>query len=61
MKKKELLEKIAPCSLMCHTCSAHEHGVISETAKQLLKYTEGMCGFYEKHSPNELKGFKVFQ
>ena len=61
MKKNELLEKIAPCSLMCHTCSAYEHGVISQTAKQLSKYTEGICEFYEKHSPNELERFKVFQ
>lgn len=61
MKKKELLEKIAPCSLMCHTCSAYEKGVICQTAKQLSKYTEGICEFYEKHSPNEVEGFKAFQ
>jgi len=61
VKKKELLEKIAPCSLMCHTCSAYEQGVISQTAKQLSKYTEGIYEFYEKHSPNELERFKVFQ
>ncbi|BCZ46459.1 hypothetical protein psyc5s11_25260 [Clostridium gelidum] len=61
MKKKGLLEKIAPCSLMCHTCIAYEDGVISQTAKQLSKYTEGICEFYEKHSPNEIERFKVFQ
>ena len=61
MKKKELLEKIAPCSLMCHTCSAYEHGVISGAAKQLSKYIEGVYEFYEKHSPNELGRFKIFQ
>jgi hypothetical protein len=61
VKKKELLDKIAPCSLMCHTCSAYDHGVIFRAAKQLSKYTEGMCEFYKKHCPNEVERFNAFQ
>ena len=28
MKKSEIIKKVAPCSLMCHTCSAYNDGLI---------------------------------
>jgi hypothetical protein len=30
VQKKELLEKVVPCSLICYTCSAYEHFPNSE-------------------------------
>ena len=61
VKREELLEKIAPCSLICHTCCAYEYGIISQSAKQLSKYMEGLCEFYEKHSQNEVERFQIFE
>lgn len=60
MKKEELLEHIAPCSLMCYTCSAYEKGVICETAGKLLMYMEGVQEFYEKHNPGAADDHAVF-
>ena len=61
MEKKELLQKVAPCSLMCYTCSAYEKGVICESAQTLLKYMEGMDEFYRRHSVEEVHKFERFQ
>ena len=47
MKKSEIIKKVAPCSLMCHTCSAYNDGIICVSAKTLLKYLEGIKEFYE--------------
>lgn len=55
-----LNDKVAPCSLMCYTCSAYEHGVICESAKKLLQYMEGVCEFNEKHCPDEVENHKIF-
>lgn len=60
LERADLLEKIAPCSLVCHTCTAYEHGVICESAKQLLKYLEGVGEFYEQHCPEEAERFLPF-
>lgn len=60
MKREELLEKIAPCSLVCYTCAVYEQGVICESAKQLLRYLEGVSEFYEKHCPTEVERFEIF-
>ena len=32
MKKSEIIKKVAPCSLMCHTCSAYNDGIICISA-----------------------------
>lgn len=58
---EELKRKIAPCSLMCHTCSAYYEGVICEASKTLLKYLDGMEGFYEKHIPAAVTNYHVFE
>lgn len=60
LKKEEIIEKIAPCSLLCYTCTAFEQGVISELSKKLLNYLEGVNEFYEKHSPHETEHFNIF-
>ena len=40
MDKSEIIKKVAPCSLMCHTCSAYNDGLICVSAKTLLKYLD---------------------
>lgn len=42
MDKKDILEIVAPCSLMCRTCSAYYKGEICESSKNLLKYLNGI-------------------
>lgn len=59
-KKTEVLERTAPCSLMCHTCSAYKNGMICESAKQLLKYMDGVKEFYEKHHPAQTEEHNIF-
>lgn len=61
MKKSEILKKVAPCSLMCHTCSGYHKGVICESSKTLLKYLEGMKEFYEKHRPDDVESYCSFE
>ena len=61
MEKSEILKKVAPCSLMCHTCSAYCSGVICESSKTLLKYLEGIKGFYEKHIPDAVESYENFE
>ena len=61
MDRKEILEKVAPCSLMCRTCSAYCKGVIPETARTLLKDLSGMKEFYEKHMPGAVEDYTKFE
>ena len=60
MNKNDILQKVAPCSLMCHTCSAYNNGVICESSKTLLKYLDGMKEFYEKHMPDAVQSYSTF-
>ncbi len=61
MERNEILKKVAPCSLMCHTCSGYNNGVICSSAKTLLKYLEGMEDFYEKHIPDAVESYNNFE
>lgn len=61
MDKKQLLEKIAPCSLMCHTCTAYKKGVICNSATTLLRYLDGIECFYKKHMPDAVESYKNFE
>lgn len=61
MKKSEIIKKVAPCSLMCHTCSAYNDGIICMSAKTLLKYLEGIKEFYEVHMPNAVESYNNFE
>ena len=58
MDKSEIIKKVAPCSLMCHTCSAYNDGIICASAKTLLKYLEGIKEFYEVHMPDAVESYK---
>lgn len=59
-KKNKLLKYVAPCSLLCYTCSAYCEGVICQASQQLVKYTEGMREFYAKHCVNEIDNHDAF-
>ena len=61
MKKSEIIKRVAPCSLMCHTCSAYNDGIICVSAKTLLKYLEGIKEFYEVHMPNAVESYNNFE
>ena len=61
MAKSEIIKRVAPCSLMCHTCSAYNDGVICVSAKTLLKYLEGIKEFYEIHMPDAVEGYNNFE
>ena len=61
MERSELLERVAPCALMCHTCSGFHKGIICESSKTLLKYLEGIKEFYEKHIPGAVESYSKFE
>ena len=61
MNKSEIIKKVAPCSLMCHTCSAYNDGIICASAKTLLKYLEGIKEFYEVHMPDAVESYNNFE
>lgn len=61
MDKKQILQKVAPCSLMCHTCSAYKDGVIYKSANQLLKSLGGIKEFYQKHMPDVAESYSNFE
>ena len=61
MERDEILQKVAPCSLMCYTCSAYNRGVICESSNTLLKYLDGIKEFYEKHIPDAVEDYKKFE
>ena len=61
MNKSEILKNVAPCSLMCHTCSGYRNGVICESAKTLLEYLEGIKEFYGKHLPDAVESYNNFE
>lgn len=61
MDKKEMIEKIAPCSLMCYTCEAYEQGIICSSARTLAKYMEGMKQYHEQHDPELIENYKIFE
>jgi len=61
MKIEEMLKRVAPCSLMCHTCAAYEDGVICNSARQLLKYMDGMSDFLQKHAPMVTDKHKILE
>lgn len=61
MERSELLKRIAPCALMCHTCTGYYNGIICESAKTLLNYLDGIKEFYEKHLPDAVESYSNFE
>lgn len=61
MRREDLLKNIAPCSLMCYTCTAFCDGVISEHAKELMKYLDGQKEFFDKNIPSASENYSQFE
>lgn len=61
MNREEILTKVAPCSLMCHTCTAYFDGVICQSAGTLLKHLKGIKQFYAKHMPGAVESYENFE
>ena len=53
MEKKELLKKIAPCGLLCYTCTAARDGAIQSLSKALLTLLESFDSYAERFSAFE--------
>jgi len=45
MERDELLRNVAPCGLVCYTCTACGHGVVKEHAQKLSFYLTGVSDF----------------
>lgn len=64
VSRLELLDYVAPCSLLCYTCPAYKDGAIAQCAAKLYRYFEGYYDFNEANLPEEyhsrLSEFKVF-
>lgn len=61
MNRDDILKKVAPCSLMCHTCSACADGVIRRSSETLLRYLDGIKDFYRKHIPDAVDSYSNFE
>lgn len=46
MNHSEILNAVAPCSLLCHTCFGYKNGAVSYHASQLFELYKG---WYEGH------------
>lgn len=64
IEMKELLNYVAPCSLLCYTCPAYKDGAISKCASTLYDYFEGYYDFNDANIPDKyrsrLNDFKTF-
>lgn len=61
MDREEILSRVAPCVLLCHTCSAFSEGVICTCSKTLLHYLDGLKGFYRRHLPDAVAAYSAFE
>ena len=52
--KEQLLDFVAPCSILCYACAEFKSGVIGHHAKQLNNY---FLGFYELKRDENVKKF----
>jgi hypothetical protein len=50
MTEPTVLQAIAPCGLVCHTCAAAKGGIIHQHSQPLLHYLEGFDVFADKLS-----------
>ena len=53
--REQLLDFMAPCSLLCFSCPAFVRGIVCELSGKLLNYFEGFYDFLARHLPEELK------
>jgi Protein of unknown function (DUF3795) len=50
MGREAMLERIAPCGVICHTCAASKHGVIRRMSRALQEHLDGFGAFAERMS-----------
>lgn len=55
ISNQDLLNYVAPCSLLCYTCPALKDGAISECAVKLCKYFEGYYDFNDANMPEKFR------
>jgi hypothetical protein len=53
MDREELLRKVAPCGLVCHTCVASKNGVIQAHSQELLRLLESFDSFAARFAAHE--------
>lgn len=56
MEKEQLLNYVAPCSLLCYTCTAFRSGPVSECAHKLYIYLDGFCEMCGENMTEEERG-----
>ena len=63
MQSAELLRKVAPCGLLCYTCTASKDGVIQQHSQDLIRLLENFDGFAKRFSGYEprLKNYPEFK
>ena len=59
MEKEKLLNHIAPCSLLCYTCTAYAEGIICQSANTLLHHLDGICEFNQIHNLSSVSNTKT--
>jgi len=53
VEKEDLLKRIAPCGLLCYTCTAAKDGAIRSHSRALLRLLESFDDFAERFSSFE--------
>lgn len=59
--RSELIKTVAPCSLMCYTCSGYCNGAIAKLSHKLIKQLDGIEDFYRKNIPDKVEGYKKLE
>jgi hypothetical protein len=53
MEREELLKRVAPCGLLCYTCTGAKDGVIRIHGQELLRRLESFDSYAERFSIHE--------
>jgi hypothetical protein len=53
MDRQELLRRVAPCGLLCYTCTAAKDGAIQNHSRTLLTLLDSFDDFAERFSDHE--------
>lgn len=61
MDRTLLLKRVAPCSLLCDTCSGYQEGIIPELAGRLGNYFQGFPDFLSQFDAAGAEEFRRFQ
>jgi len=59
LTQQELLNYVAPCSLLCYTCLAYKNGIISKSASTLCNYFEGYYDFNDANIPDQYRSWLI--